>query len=180
MYFDAEKLINFCGKNKMTIEQFTLCYLTLKEKWALLYKYSEQVRPFPSSLVKDLEKRGFVIDANKEGEGYADNLIINDKFRVQVIEFLGEEPDSDEVWDLYPATFISSDGNEFNGRTLNREDFQVKYRKLLSSKRITHQQVMFALKEQILANVISMGIEKWFDTEQWTKKINKTSFTDDI
>jgi hypothetical protein len=174
MYFDAERLIDFCAKTKMTVEQFLLCYLTHTEKFALLYKYCDTVRPFPASLIKDLEKKKFLMNLNKEGEGFPDNLVIDDKFTTLLVGLLGEE--AQELFDAFPSE-IGVAGKAFNGKTISPEDLELSYYKKLLRAKSTHAEVMDALNEQIDNGTVGMGLKKWFETEQWRREDNTIDIT---
>ena len=177
MYFDAKQLIDFCAVKKITVEQFLLCYLTYTEKFPLLYKYCETVRPFPKSLIKDLEKRGFVMNLNKEGDGYPDNIIIQDKFTNSLSVLLGVE--AQELFDTFPSE-VGIAGKAFNGKTISPEDLELVYHKKLNRANSTHAEVMEALGEQIDNGTVGMGLKKWFETEQWKREDNTIDVTYDI
>lgn len=177
MYFDAKELITFCGRNKITVEQFVLCYLTHKKKFDLIYKYSNEVRPFPKSLVENLEKRGFIINLNKDGEGFPDNLVIQDVFLDDMRLTMGEF--ADEIWEMFPSE-VSVGGKAFNGKTISREDFNRSYTRLILKVKATHNEIIEALEEQIHNHTVGMGLKKWFETEQWTREDNTIDITNDL
>ena len=178
MYFDAKGLVEFCAKNRITAEQFLLCYLTHTDKYDLIYQYSEKVRPFPESLIKDLEKRKFLIDLNKAGEGhYPDNLIINDKFTDELSRGLGEN--AEELFYAFPSSLGIGD-RTFPGRTISVEDLEVAYHKKLTRSKSTHTEVMHAMEEQMHNGTLGMGLKKWFETEQWKREDNTIDITNDL
>ena len=167
MYFDAKELIVFCANKKITVEQFLLCYLTHKEMFPLIYKYSREVRPFPKSLVQDLEKKKFLINLNKDGEGFPDNLIITEDFIDDLKFLLGDE--ADEFWEAFPIE-VAVGGKAFNGKTMSREDLEAIYYRKLSKSKTTHEDVMKALEEQVDNQTVGMGLKKWFETETVEKR----------
>ena len=178
MYFDAKGLIKFCAKHKITIEQFTLCYLAHTENHALTYEYAEKVRPFPTSLIDDLKKRDFIIDINVPGTGHTpDNLIVTDRFTDFLSITLGEK--ADELFYAFPSELSIGD-RVFPGRTISPEELELAYHKKLNRSKSTHEEVMQALQEQMDNSTVGMGLKKWFETEQWKREDNTIDITNDL
>lgn len=178
MYFDSKELIDFCAKKKITVEQFLLCYLVHTEKNAEIYKYCEQVRPFPQTLIENLHKKGLVINTSKKnGHIEVDDLIITDSFTEDLQNFLGEL--SDELFDLFPNE-VSVGGKAFNGKTISRENLELVYHKKMQRAKVSHSEIMKALREQIDNGTLGMGLQKWFETEQWNREDNTIDITDDL
>lgn len=169
MYFDAEQLITFCAKKKITIEQFMFCYLTHTKEIPLLYRYCNEVRPIPIEALADLEKKKYITNLNKGSETYPDNYIINEKFLADLT--LELEDQAQEIWDTFPMHVTSGD-HTFSGKTIGPEDFQVLYQLKVQKRKATFPIIMTALKEQIDNGTLGMGLKKWIETEQWKREDN--------
>jgi hypothetical protein len=179
MYYDAEKLVNFCAEKKITTEQFFLCWTTYHHKFELLYKYVNEVREIPEALIKDLELKGHVINMNKPGESYPDNFIVCDSIAGE-FEKLFSSQESDEIFDNFPTTVYLPDGTSFLGRNMSRPDVE-KFYKQIRFKGIDHKKVLNSLKAQKDSGSLGMGLRKWLETEQWDREDNtRLDLTDDL
>ena len=172
MYYDAEKLIQFCAKHKVTTEQFLFMYLTYKQKFALLYQYCEDVRLIGG--LKDLEERGLVSNLNKGAETYPDNYIVRVKMEEEINWLLGDQ--AQELFDACPSMIPVGD-RMLNAQTISPEELEVLYAKKIKKRKIDHAVVLGALKEQVANNTMGMGLKKWVETEQWDREDNTTTFT---
>ena len=171
MFYDADELVKFCSKRKITTEQFLLCYLSHKNKFPTLYKYVNEVRPIPDALINDLEKKGFIINMNKPGETFPDNFIVTDEMMEGIDNLVGGE--SDDFFDKFPTRVYLPSGESFLSRNLSREDTERTYKSLLFRCKVSHQKVMEALSEQITFGTVGMGMRKWLETEQWSRDDNQ-------
>lgn len=169
MFYDAEGLIEFCSKHKVTTEQFLLCYLVHTRKLALIYKYVNEVRMFPEVLVQDLVDRNILMDMNKTKEFYPDLYVLQDSMADHLVIFLGEE--ADELFDTFPHV-IESQSMNFAARNISPEELARMYPAKLKRSKSTHQQVIQALREQIDNGTVGMGLRKWVETEQWKREDN--------
>ena len=174
MYFDAVKTIDLCAKLKLTVNQFTFCYLVYTRQYTLFYKYHHECGGFSEKEVKDLVRRGILLDANKRNEAYADNYIIQDMFTDNFEDAIDSNLGTD-IWELYPQK-VDLENISFNGKNISPEecDLLIK-RKLLTGRIDSSEQVIDALNEQIDSGQITMALKKWIESEQWKTETNSSS-----
>ena len=167
MYYDAEKLIKFCSQHGITTEQFLFMHLTYKKQYALLYEYCEKVRLIGG--LKELEERGLVQNLNKGAETYPDNYIVIPKMEEEINWLLGDQ--AEELFRACPSMIPVGD-RMLNAQTISPEDLEVLYAKKVKKRKIKHEDVLKALKEQVANGTMGMGLKKWVETEQWNREDN--------
>jgi len=177
MYFDPVKLIGFCAKKKVTVEQFLFLYLHHTEQISLLYKYSNEVRQFPKSSLETLEKRKIIVNLNKTDDIHADHIMIMPSYTDDLKVLMGDE--ADELFEAFP-TQLSMGNMVFSGRTISPEDLELMYHKKLARSKSTHAEVMSALEEQKDSGTVGMGLKKWLETQQWQREDHSIDFTVDL
>jgi hypothetical protein len=162
-----KELVEFLAKHQLSSDQFLFMFLIYTEDYPSLYRYTEQVKGLSPQEVQDLVRRGYMINENRgDNQYWADSFIITDKF-VSEIYKRNNDPAS-EFWEAYPSV-IYNDGKRFNGKTADKEKFFEMYMKKVGFSERLHGRVMSALKYGMETNAITMGIEKWFKSEQWAQ-----------
>lgn len=172
---DLKSFVDFCAKHNLTANQVLFCLLVYEKKYELIYKYVNEVAPFTDEERLDLSKRGFIMNANKGGDTYADFYVITEKFLKEISIDTGLA--TQELWDLFPAFFVSN-GRKFPGRTIGPEDLHPIYTRKLKGSTAKHKKIMVALQEQIEANDIGVGIKKWVEGEFWKSETSKSMIND--
>lgn len=166
MYFDAVKTIDLCARLKLTIEQFTFCYLNYTHQHSLFIKYVHECGGFNPDSISKLVKRGLVIDINKRGETYCDNYIIQDEFTSNFLDAIDNDLGM-ELFDNYPDKIVLEDIS-FNGKNISPEECEhLIKRKILIGRIDSRDDVLNALEDQKEQGQIRMGIKKWIESEQW-------------
>lgn len=161
---DMKEYTSFLCKFKITPNQLYFLKLTETEDWENMYKYTETNARFTIHEIKDLIKKKYLINNNITEKFEADNFIVTDKYN----KLLKTSPNSilgEEFWELYPSFFWINE-KKIPTKSTDKEVFILNYVKKIKNKTI-HKRIINALVYAISRNQISMGILKWFNSEQW-------------
>lgn len=165
LFVDTEKLIDFLAKHKITFGQFIFCYLHYTKDFDSIYKYVNEVRPWTSEEIRDLEKRKMMRNLNQgESDDFSDMYVIEDWFLKEI--FIGTEQAGRELWDEYPP-FFSMDGRRVPARSCNYDVLIKTYIRRIKNRKDIHENIMKVLRQAKKEDRISMGIEKWVSSAQW-------------
>jgi hypothetical protein len=162
-----KELVDFLAKHRLSSDQFLFMFLIYTEDYTSLYKYTENVKGLMPQEIQDLVRRGYLINANRDPDQYwADSFVVTETFTSEI--FKNANDAASEFWNTYPSV-IYVDGRRFSGKTADKEEFFERYMKKIGYSNRRHSKVMSALKYGIDRNVITMGIDKWFKSEQWNQ-----------
>ena len=165
MFSNLKKYVSTLTGFDVTANQFLFLWLTYLKEYALMYEYVQNRDGFTSEEIKDLQEKGYVMSLNQEGEYYVDSYVITDKFSETLFN---EDPTlaAQEFWDTYPR-LLYIDRKRFSARNTNKDLFLEVYQKQVGFSIDTHKRVMNALRYAINNKLVSMGIQKWFESKQW-------------
>jgi hypothetical protein len=156
--------------NKLTSDQFTICYLLLKKEYDLLNAYltTQDFQNFEVDIKylidnKFLERyeittlldlKGYLVTAK-----YKDMVITGDFF--------------DELLENYPSKVIRPDGSSDFLRT-DLKRCRTKYTTKTKNKRVKHEHILKCLKFEVSKRVAEGSLKymkrlpKWLESEEWT------------
>jgi hypothetical protein len=169
-------------KFDITMEQFMLPYILFLDQRehgedplprggsavAYIYRYSENVRPWPRASIQELVDKGLLKNYNEDETVYPDNLEVTDKFAEAVF---ATRSDFERFWNAYPA-FAEKVEDE------QKEDIPLKasvksgVRDLFESHVHTKrdfQEMMDALDWGKEHGMIQIPIEEFLGSEYWTQ-----------
>jgi hypothetical protein len=157
--------VDFLCKHKMSPTQFLFLYIIYENDYPALYKYVQENGGFDMSELNDLEERGYMINDNPNlASSLADCYTVTDKF---IKELYNTDVNTayEEFFEAYPVQ-IYVDGRRLPGRnaTLKTRTY---YKKKIATKRALHKKVMECLEYAKRNNLVTMGMEKWIETEQY-------------
>lgn len=174
---EPKEFVKFLARHRLTSDQFLFMFLIYKEEYEALYQYTEQVKGLPPAEINDLVRRGYMINENQRGQYFADGFIITDKFSSEVFSMIDKA--AEEFWETYPLA-IYVDGKRFSAKTADKADLCDRYNKKIGYSVRKHKKVMEALRYGIQHNLINMGIEKWFRSEQWKQLEEEMKLTQNL
>jgi len=170
MYFNSKIIVEFCGKHKLSINEFFILYLLYKKDYPLVYQYITQVEAFSTNQdrMKSLQARGFCVDKNTlaGGQYYPDQVVITQKFYNNLDKIFSLENAAEEVWEAFPGV-LNLDGKNFPSKTISLEEFEPLYIKAIKNNSETHQKVLQALEKQKKEGSLMCGLKKWAECRQW-------------
>jgi len=165
MFIDVNKYVKTLVDFNITADQFLLLWLTHLKDYKLLYRYVSMGDGFTSNVVADLEKKGYLLNLNNTYDNYVDSFIVTDKFKETLFNS-DDEIAPQEFWDNYPR-LLYINGKRFSARAINKDKFFEDYQKEVGHSIDKHNKVMNCLKYAVKNRLISMGIQKWFESKQW-------------
>lgn len=176
MIEDPKQFVEFLARHRLSSDQFLFMFLIYKENYTSLYIYTEQVKGLHPEEIQDLVRRGYLRNENSApGDYFADSFIVTEKFTAVAFDMTNKDA-ATEFWDAYPP-ILYIDGKRFSATAVNKELFLEKYTKKIGYSKRLHKKVMAALTYGKQINAVNMGIEKWFQSEQWNqleKEMNET------
>ena len=157
--------VDFMCKHSMTPTQFLFLYIIYENDYPALYKYVQENGGFDMSELNDLEERGYMVNDNPNlASSLADCYTVTNKF---IKELYNTDVNTayEEFFEAYPVQ-IYVDGRRLPGRnaTLKTRTY---YKKKIATKRALHKKVMNCLDYAKRNNLVTMGMEKWIETEQY-------------
>lgn len=114
MITDLDDMFIVLEEFDITMEQFMLPYILFLDQReygenplprgnqavAYIYRYSENVRPWPRKSIYDMVEKGLLKNYNESETVYPDNLEVTDKFAEAVFATVS---DFEQFWQTYPA-----------------------------------------------------------------------------
>jgi len=161
----VKQYVDYLCKHEISPSQFLFLYIIYENDYASLYKYVHQNGGFDLKELHDLEERGYLVNQDmSSATSFADNYTVTNKF---LRELYNTDVSAiyEEFFDSYPVQ-IYVDGKRLPGRNATIKT-RTYYKKKIAPKRATHLRVMNALDYAKENALITMGMEKWIDTEQW-------------
>lgn len=166
MFIEKDGYMQYLIKYKITPNQFWFLYLRHTLDTDSLEEYIKAVRPWKREEIRDLVDRGLLDDLNSKGEEYAHAYFVSPTMLKDMFDDL-EEP-GEQLWDAYPPFFHSSDGTRYSARTCDKEWLEKTYGKRIKYSKKKHDKILELVAKLKSENKISMGIEKFVVSEQWS------------
>ena len=157
--------VDFLTKHGLSPSQFLFLYIVYENDYASLYKYVHMESGFSTSELQDMVERGYLIDDNPNSKSsLADNYTVTDKF-IKDLYNTDASAAYEEFFEAYPV-HIYVDSKRLPGRnaTMRTRNY---YKKKIATRRALHMKVMKCLDYAKDNHLITMGMEKWIETEQW-------------
>jgi|GEM_PF-6019738 len=171
---------DFLIKHKLTIEQYMLCYVLQLDKdsvvdgervkrkdghpVAIIYRYTENVKPMESDEMNDLIDRGFV---RKTGDRLVpDQLEITDKFKQEVFNHWSN---FEQLFNIYPDRISFGPGKHSASlKSLDRpmEEVAEYYTKLVRTNK-KHKKILKIVQWAKEKDIIRKGIQKFIYSRDW-------------
>jgi hypothetical protein len=180
MINDLDDMFVVLEKFDITMEQFMLPYILYLDQRehgenplprgdnavAYIYRYSENIRPWPRASIQELVEKGLLKNYNEDESVYPDQLEVTDKFAEAVF---ATQSDFETFWDSYPA-FIDNFNDERKGdiplKASVKDNVQQLFEDMITSKR-EFKEMMEALTWAKKHDMIRMNIEKFLGSEYW-------------
>lgn len=162
MHTDRKSTITAMCKHSLSFAQFEFLKLLYYEDTALILQMNECQRPWTKTMLVDLVDRGYIRNDRKDGK-----WIITDFSPVvpKCVQLFGPLVERGiEFWESYPKTMYI-DGRQVSTKSCDKHELIRIYDETISGSK--HNRIMRALEYAIKRDLIRMGIEKWFKSEQW-------------
>jgi hypothetical protein len=185
MFFtDVDGYVDFLCKHNMSADQFLFLFMIHSEDYKNLYKYVTLNHGLPPEQIHDLISRGFMLNNNstsKEGEPlyFADSFIVTEKFTGPVfMEPLTEEVQypAEEFYNAFPD-YIYVNGKRFHARNVEKFPFMMDYMRKVGFSKVRHRKAMEGLEYGKRNDLINVGLDKFFKTEQWMNLYKEMNIT---
>lgn len=168
MKINIKDLVFLLNKLGVTANQFLFLTIIHEKLYASLYSYEELNVGFTMEERNDLIDKGYIvcISSNRK-ESYVDSYETTLKYEESMYN-ADPELAAEEFWEEFPP-YIVIDGKKIPAKSVDREKFSTAYHKKIGKYKTVHEEVMKALQYAKSRNAITMGIEKWFLSEQWNE-----------
>lgn len=182
MIKDLDDMFVVLEKFDITMEQFMLPYILFLDQReyggdplprsnhavAYIYRYAENVRPWPRASIQELVEKGLLKNYNADETVYPDNLEVTDKFAESVF---ATSSDFERFWDAYPS-FTQNDTDSRKGKIPLKASVKSEVRDLFEDHVQTKRdfrELMSALEWGKARDLIQMPIEEFLTSEYWTQ-----------
>lgn len=182
MIKDLDDMFVVLEKFDITMEQFMLPYILFLDQReyggdplprsnpavAYIYRYAENVRPWPRASIQELVEKGLLKNHNADETVYPDNLEVTDKFAESVF---ATSSDFERFWDAYPS-FTQNDTDSRKGKIPLKASVKSEVRDLFGDHVQTKRgfrELMSALEWGKARDLIQMPIEEFLTSEYWTQ-----------
>lgn len=165
MIGDLETTVKLCARAEITFNQAALLWLSYSAKYPLVYQYTEEAGGWSEEEIEDLTNKGFLENHNRNGESYVDNYYVTDQF-LELLLNVNPEQRCEEFWDAYPS-FLQMDGKRIPTKGTGKEAFVRSYTMKHGRFIDKHKRIMAALDYGKRTGMITMGIQKFVESEQW-------------
>lgn len=183
---DVPRVVRFCSKNKMSFEQFMLCYLIhlyRKEErtgeriypedtkspnsvHSKILEYVESVRPWTDNEIDYLIEKGYLIDKSPKKDRYPDNFEVTEKFSKLI--FTSFE-NFETFWETFPGmitNFKDARLPKIPLKAVDKEEIEVLFYKKIANP-VTFQRLITATAWAKSKGLISVNIKNWLIGEVW-------------
>lgn len=182
MIKDLDDMFVVLEKFDITMEQFMLPYILFLDQReygedplprgnhavAYIYRYSENVRPWPRASIQELVDKGLLKNYNEDETVYPDNLEVTDKFAEAVF---ATSSDFERFWDAYPS-FTQNDTDSRKGDIPLKASVKSEVRDLFEDHVQTKRdfkELMEALSWAKKRGMIRIDIKKFLEAEYWVQ-----------
>lgn len=163
MISDTQRMIEFMGEHNMNPNQFMLCWILYLDKKehkgenlptegsaiANVYRFAEEVGPWPDAEIKDLVERGYLVYRGSGKDYYPDQMRVTRKFSEAVFASVD---DFEHFVQAYPS-FVEN----FNDP--RKEDIPLKAVDMEKVERIFNQRVKTKAEFERLMKALEWGKE---------------------
>lgn len=184
MKINVNSLVILLNRLNVTCEQFLYLSLIHEHMYASLYAYSENNKGFSKQLIGDLVEKGYLECTTKNRKDlYVDSYETTALFK-NALYSADKSSAADEFWNAFPS-FIVIDAKKIPAKSVDKDKFFKAYYDKVGKYPDLHQRVMSALQYAKVNAMISMGLEKWFSSEQWEEilkdkeRVHKREFPND-
>lgn len=168
MISDFNAYTKFLIENKMSANQFLLCWLLETKELDLLKYYQEKVAAFKRSDIVYLIDNDFILNTASAGTYDAGNLVVLPKFTEALI--IEQDVAFNEIWEMYPKTGTIN-GNRISLRNASLDDLTRIYGKIINKNKSKHKEIKSKTKKVIgmmrRGKINWMGIEKFITGRNW-------------
>lgn len=168
MFLDEEKFTDIIVKYKLNANQMFYMYL-IHTGSSSVYRIAEEGKKFYKKDVDELEELGFIKNLNKTMSAHQDNYVINENTQngKEFLEYINSDITmGDELWSIYPWNF-ESNGKSYPTKACDKDMISDIYTKKIKGSMKLHREIIKLVKRANSYNLISMGIEKFVNGEQW-------------
>jgi DNA-binding MarR family transcriptional regulator len=156
-------------KMKLSLNQVYVTYLIFKKDYASLYKYINEATPLFDIEIEDLIQKGLVYNYTEGNDFSSDSIELTPKCKNYWRKALTSLDLGQELWDSYPNMIYLESAKKFvSAKSCDKEKILLAYQDKINNNEKRHMKVLQLLNEAKKLNLISMGIEKFILSEQWT------------
>ena len=198
MIEDVNHYVNFLTRNKISANQFLLCFLLYSDEKvkigskevypsqrlieeqninapiANLFKYIHSVG-ITEDEINDLVEKGLIENKNRvvnqRQQMYPEHFKVTGKF---IDEIFTSDSDFEEFWETYPTyikNFTNPNGPKINLRACDKDETEDLYKKRIKTKS-AHKRLMSITKKAKEKGMLNMNIMKYLGSEAW-KELEK-------
>jgi hypothetical protein len=180
MIKDLDDMFVVLEKFDITMEQFMLPYILFLDQReygedplprsnhavAYIYRYAENVHPWPRASIQELVNKGLLKNYNADETVYPDNLEVTDKFAEAVF---ATRSDFDRFWDAYPAFAEHPEAEDpMPLKATAKPEARDLFEDHVQTKR-DFRELMSALEWGKAKDMIQMPIEEFLSSKYWTQ-----------
>ena len=155
------------SRYQLTPNQYVFLFLTHSRQYAAMYKFNQEGPSFTAQEIRDLERRGFILNLNKSGYYYMDLFVLTDELGQDLFDQEREKA-ALEFWNAYPIFLRDSrTGENFSLLSTDKQQFLKDYYVRIGHSARLHNRVMEGLDYAIDKRLVDMTIRQWLDSEQW-------------
>ena len=163
---DIERYVDFLVKHQLSPSQFLFLWLILNKKYALLYKYCEEVRAFSRKELSDMVDKDYLENTGSDKDAlFADNFIVTQTFK-DLLFAKDTEMMFEEFWDTYP-NFLFIKSKRVPTKACNKEELEERYSKMIKGNVPLHNSIMNAVEWGKSRGYLNSGIIKFFESRSW-------------
>lgn len=177
MITDLDDLFEILETFDITMEQFMLPYILFLDQRehgddplprghsavAFIYRYAENVRPWPRASIQELVDKGLLKNYNADETVYPDNLEVTDKFAEAVF---ATRSDFEQFWDAYPAFGSASKGKPEQLKDVSKEELQDLFEEHIQTKR-DFKELIESLHWAMAKEEFAISIDRFLRSEYW-------------
>lgn len=170
MKIDTKDLVFLLNELGISFNQYLFLVMVKEDLYASLYSYEELNVGFTKEEVHDLVVKGYIRKVSHDSN-YIDAYEATELFTERLYS-LDSEKQAEDFWEEYPP-YMVIDNRKIPTKTLDKEKFLEVYSKKVGKFKYLHEKVMEALSYAKTRGMISMGLEKWFLSEQWNEVLRE-------
>ncbi len=180
MIKDLDDMFVVLEKFDITMEQFMLPYILFLDQReygedplprsnhavAYIYRYAENVHPWPRASIQELVDKGLLKNYNADETVYPDNLEVTDKFAEAVF---ATRSDFDQFWDAYPSFAEHPEAEDpMPLKATSKPEARDLFEDHVQTKR-DFRELMSALEWGKAKDMIQMPMEEFLSSKYWTQ-----------
>lgn len=162
MHTDRKSTIAAMCEHKLSFAQYYYLMLVYYNDMSLIYQINHCQKPWSRKAILDLVDRGYLINENVDDRMYISDFSAVKSKCEPIFGPLAEN--GIEFWNAYPDNMYIN-GKRVSTKSCDKEALIARYNDKIGPSK--HNAVMRALEYCKQRDLIQMGIEKWFLSEQW-------------